>query len=557
MDLDSLFDRLSKTIYQSRRRTMLADLSSQSEAARTRAMNFLANSVELEDVRLVIEILYKVDRDQHQAAWALLTASSLGPIQWDPHDNAKDRWAIRKLIPLLAASSNPIRVAAENILAAAGLVGVSELTRAIVHPDSVKKSKTIDFDDVAVLRVLSRIGSKWWDLEPREQWALQTAIRPLVRLLEQSLSPKAWKLRDASLEALRSFHWKPIGRKQEAIVAVAMENWNRAVELGPIAVEPLLEASGFVGSVEALGKIGDKTATRRLLGWLEGGSWDLDDHGEAVLEALGKIRDKKAVKPLLRMFRPGGGPRAGNWEGCIIKALGQVGGNDAFEFLKKRDELQALAQIDDPRVKPLLIEWFSTAVTKDGSKNLGRLDLETAATALVKRGWQPTGEIEMIWFAVALRDWEAIEELGERAVWGLIAVLEADFYGGEDEAILAGMKRCLQNVGAVEVLVEAITTSRCLEPERRKAVAWALQIIGDARATKALLILLNERDTSVQRQAISALGESEGEQAIEPLRKLYDDLRNTACEGDKKSLVFSLAIALNKLGEPAGNTTGW
>lgn len=408
-----MFSRLIKSTSRLHKKVLRRLLSSKEFGHRCVAVRGLAKSKEPGDLELVVRSLYGDDRHYVQvaAAWALLTSFDLDGVQWDPRDSAVSPETFQELIPLLAARSSPVRVAAENVLIGAGPVAASHLVTTVADPDMPKKSPRVVLDGdldvrLAALRVLSRIGrdsfhqSSWSLSIEREHWALVTAIRPLVRVLEQSLAPKDWKLRDAILEALGSVEWEPIGRKQEAIAAAAMENWSYAGKLGPKAVEPLLSASGFVGAVKALGEIGDKRATQTLLEHLDNGSDDLDDHGEAVLEALGKIGDKNAVKPLVKMFDVAW-PRAGDWDLCIIKALGQIGGNDAFEFFKKEfrgwhssEIIDALTQIDDPRVEPLLIEWFFTSAAKEGGVDLD--NLETAATARLKRGWQAVAPLRKL-----------------------------------------------------------------------------------------------------------------------------------------------------------------
>ena len=117
--------------------------------------------------------------------------------------------------------------------------------------------------------------------------------------LVAALSDPARHIRDAALRLLeREHHWKPTQDATVAAYCVARGDWERCVNLGAAAVEPLAcvfdwHEGPWREALDALARVGDRGATDalwRLLG--EARSRDVHD---AALAALIGLQDRRAV----------------------------------------------------------------------------------------------------------------------------------------------------------------------------------------------------------------------------------------------------------------------
>src|ERR1700752_1308925 len=132
------------------------------------------------------------------------------------------------------------------------------------------------------------------------------AVEPLIVALQDS----NYYMREQAAEALGALSYQPTDETQQAILFVAKKRWWKAIELGPVAIKPLVvelkggDTDGRQSSdkyvrgeaAEALGKIGDPGAVESLIAAL--GRSDSEVQTKAA-EALGKIGDARALARLI------------------------------------------------------------------------------------------------------------------------------------------------------------------------------------------------------------------------------------------------------------------
>jgi HEAT repeat protein len=127
------------------------------------------------------------------------------------------------------------------------------------------------------------------------------AIEPLAA----ALTDRFETVRKIAAEALDKFGWQPGNDQSAANYWVIKNNWERCVDIGSLAVEPLLEAlsnwSPWMrrGAAEALGRIGDPRAVQSLAGVFSTRYYERDEQLYLLaVEALGRIGSPSAVEPL-------------------------------------------------------------------------------------------------------------------------------------------------------------------------------------------------------------------------------------------------------------------
>jgi len=162
------------------------------------------------------------------------------------------------------------------------------------------------------------------------------AVGPLIGALKDTDS----RVRKGAADALKELGWKPNDRETEAWYWVARKEWEKAINLGSEAVEPLIIAlkdeNSFVSdkAAEALGEIGDKRAVEPLV------AFALQDKGVNVntyaVRSLGKIGDTGAVEPFITALKEG--DKEQSWKSWVLRvkaaeALGEIGDARAVEPL--------------------------------------------------------------------------------------------------------------------------------------------------------------------------------------------------------------------------------
>jgi len=118
---------------------------------------------------------------------------------------------------------------------------------------------------------------------------------------------------------------------------IALGEWDKAAEMGSIALEPLIDemkknehASSII---VALGKLGDKRAVAPLVGRLEDA--DRKHDRQAAAEALLALGDPLAVEPFIRILEKEKGDGDYRIVNAAVSFLGKIGGARAEEALLK------------------------------------------------------------------------------------------------------------------------------------------------------------------------------------------------------------------------------
>jgi HEAT repeat protein len=214
---------------------------------------------------------------------------------------------------------------------------------------------------------------------------------PAVEPLVAALKDRNENARSAAAGALDRLAWSPGRGEVEATYCVAKREWDKCVEIGAVAVEPLISALGgkVIGDsmvrwrvAESLGRIGDARAVEPLVGALR--DQDLGVR-RAAASALGQI-GTAAVEPLIAVL---GDRIVGMY---AASALGPIGDARAVEpligalkdptFSGREAAEEALGKIGDSRaVEPLI------AALEDPRSTVR----EAAGKALKALGWQPQG----------------------------------------------------------------------------------------------------------------------------------------------------------------------
>jgi len=391
--------------------------------------------------------------------------------------------AVPPLIALLGGRGGLGYIAADA-LAKIGTPAVEPLIAALKHSEhgeyDVRKDLAWALGKIGDARAVAPLIAA---LKDRYDSVRDAALAALVQIGTSSVQPLTAALRDTdrsvrerAARALATIGWQPGQNETGAIFWVLRERWDKCVEIGTVAVAPLLSAV----------KTGDR------------------DVPEKAAEALDKIG-----------WRPGRDERGaaywldrGRWDKCIEIGAPAVGPLIAALDVsrnvscKRQEAASALGQIGDARaVEPLI------AALND-SKSDVRL---AAADALAKigdaRAVQPLIAALYTTHGAA----EALVKIGTPAVEPLIAALKMPrrtmkewLMRDVDFRVHREALAALVEIGtpAVEPLIAALKHS---ESDVRKAAVHALQEIGDARAVEPLIATLKDTDSDVCFLARGAL----------------------------------------------------
>jgi HEAT repeat protein len=323
-------------------------------------------------------------------------------------------------------------------------------------PPDIEKLKAKG-DIKGLVKALSYFGSSL-DFRNREMDKIREASavrRAAARALGQVGDPRAVEPLIATLE-----HWGDADVRKAAAEAL--------VKIGAPAVEPLIAALKDEvervrkAAAETLVKIGAPAVEPLIAAWRDSSNWHVR---QAAVGALGQIGDARAVKPLIGALKN----RDEYMRKAAAWALGQIGDPRAVEPLiaALKDEVEwvrkaaawALVKIGAPAVEPLI------AALKDGDKGVRR----AAAEVLDELKWQPGCDEAGAYYWTTKRQWNECVKIGAPAVEPLSAALK-DW-----------------------------------DADVRRAAAWALGQIGDARAVEPLSVALRDADKNVREAAVGAL----------------------------------------------------
>jgi len=211
-------------------------------------------------------------------------------------------------------------------------------------------------------------------------------VEGLINALKDEDEDVRWE----AAEALDKLHWRPSDDSEKTLYLLAKQEWDALVELGQLAVEPLIQAlkdeDSDVGEkvAEALGEIGDARAVEPLIQALKDEDSDV---GEKVAEALGEIGDARAVEPLAALLKDE------DHFVCAAMALGKMGA-PAIEPLigalkddnriVRRCVVEALGETGSDAAVPALIKVLTGAhvqidVRISACEALGKLESKMSA----------------------------------------------------------------------------------------------------------------------------------------------------------------------------------
>jgi HEAT repeat protein len=172
-----------------------------------------------------------------------------------------------------------------------------------------------------------------------------------------------------------------------------------------------------------------------------------------------------------------------------------------------------------------------------------------AAKALEAAGWQPAGDEQSVWRAVAQGEFVKAADFGAAAVESLIAELEDPqspsrrdaisalgqigdsravgpllaAVGDPDPNIRVAAVDALSGVRDAEVVAGLIPALKDPSKYVRAVAAAALGKAGDASAVEPLLTVLTDEDWAVRKATGDALAKLRDKRAIEPMIKLLND----------------------------------
>jgi len=242
-----------------------------------------------------------------------------------------------------------------------------------------------------------------------------------VKGLTKALCSKSMDLRQTAAKALDTLNWQP-GRDQiGALYWIGKREWDKCIDIGESAVEPLVAVLLNVNSVEklrqdaaqALGQIGDSRAVEPLIVALA----DKNAEGRRrAAEALGRIGDDRAVEPLIVALADMNN-KDRQW---AAEALGNIGKPAVGQLLvalkDDNPDVRALAastleQIGDAKIVKSLVPLL-----RDSNSHVRNAALK----ALQEFRWEPDEDVEQAAFWLVSGEVSRLGELDGKAVKQLL-----------------------------------------------------------------------------------------------------------------------------------------
>lgn len=221
-------------------------------------------------------------------------------------------------------------------------------------------------------------------------------------------------------------------------------------------------------------------------------------------------------------------------------------------FLFRTPDFESLvAKRDVNQLTKLLNYKKSSDIRRKAANALGQIGGTNAILSLINEIKNYKDHNNDFEFSKSL--WDALRNIGEPASDSLINLLnDSDDYVRKNAAFT------LSDIGDKRALKPILVIIESSNPEDRYSAVNALRRIGDPSGVDALVRAIKDPDYMVRSQAVFALGEVGGEMAIEPLVSAFQDqdamLRNPAAheleklgwQPNGKELRISFAIALEK-----------
>jgi HEAT repeat protein len=368
-----------------------------------------------EGVAPLIAALRDEEKVRQAAAEALekIGAPAVGPLVAALKDTKVSQLAAEALEKIGAPAVGPLVAALKDLKVRQLAAEALEKIGAPAVGPLVAALKDTKVSQIAI-RILGQVGDN-------------RAVEPLIAVLEDDQV----HMRNAATEALDKIGWQPDQSEAGAVYWIAKGQWGKCVELGELAVGPLVAA------------LRDKSKNVR----------------QAASGALEKI-GPPAVEPLITALQDKG------WSvrQAAAETLGQIGDSRAVEPL--------IATLNDKSTK--VRETIAKALEKLGSPAMESL---TAALQDKDSG---------VRMAVA----GALGQIGDaHAVESLVAALQ-----DKDSGVRRAAAEALGQIGDARVVEPLIVALQDENPHVRGAVAKTLGQIGDAHMVEPLIASLHQGD---------------------------------------------------------------
>lgn len=274
------------------------------------------------------------------------------------------------------------------------------------------------------------------------------ATEILIRLLDDPSS----LVDRAAATSLEKLDWKPPTVQLQVKYLLAAHKTDDLVALGKPAIELLIQALESRNTeriqigAESLGRIGDRAAVEPILLLL---AHENSSIRAVAARALGDIRDARAVVPLIALLKD----ESKDVRLAAVRALGDIGDEQAKEPLAK--------------------------LLKDTDEDVRR----TAGEVLKELNWEPEDPEAKVLFLFFTGDTTRVIQMGKMAIKTLTAMLADESEKRRVEAI-----RLLGQLGKdASAAVESICKFLQSESrEERIAAVSALASIGDVSAAEAI-----------------------------------------------------------------------
>ncbi len=218
--------------------------------------------------------------------------------------------AVAQLIAVLNDRSNRVRKAAANALGQIGAFAVEPLIVRLKDKNKDVRQAAAQAlgqigDPRAVEPLIARLKDRDWDVRQAAIEALgqigdPRTVKPLIARLKGKKN-----VRRATAEALDEMGWQPDQGAEGAAYWIAKKKWDRCVQIGAPAVQPLIarlkdqDEDVVQAAAQALVRIG-APAVEPLIPHLKARNKDVR---QDAAEALGQIGDPRAVKPLIERLK--------------------------------------------------------------------------------------------------------------------------------------------------------------------------------------------------------------------------------------------------------------
>lgn len=391
------------------------------------------------------------------------------------------------------------------------------------------------------------------DLHRSEPGLRLAAVRALLKLEEtRAIEPLVTLLSDAQQEV----------RVAAADTLIKLDSARLIEALAKLLKDPRPDIRLF--AISTLAKVGDASAFEPLIGSLK----DLQPEVRlAAVDALVALGGTRASGPLIELLND-------SWPAvqlAVVNALTTLSDSQAVEPLSK------LLKSRRPEVRLAAVNALVKIGDLHAAEAIGSLladpdpQVWRAAVTAVEKLKLPTDPINLAWYYVSARNWNALVALGEPAVQPLLSVLRRGDPAGRVGAAQALGR--LMAASAVGPLCEALFDSTA---EVRAAAAAALAQIGaeaaaplvallehnakhesaaavlakitDHSAVTALVQGLKHRNAKVRARVAEVMGRLSWPEAQAALELALNDADASARQ--------AAAVALDKMGwKPAGDET--